>query len=275
VNEKLFYPFGELWTGAAIPNLGMHQTFAQLPDYDPETDQYNTANRHYSPSGRWMSPDPGGLKVVRLDDPQTWNMYAYARNNPTTLTDPSGLEPDPPVGQKATCISAECTKQQSIEGQEGGQVPAQNTANENTPVGNTTEGELAKTMTHEDGSLSTPKKGDPDVLSDAKEALANAIINNAELKKPEQVATPDRSASAQDAQIMKDAVTNRAKGGADPVEGRHYYGTTHNPRVQSRPAGNHLKGAAGRETVYEKFGPFRDSTSRRPTWIVIYNNPGQ
>jgi hypothetical protein len=52
-------------------------------------------------------------------------------------------------------------------------------------------------MSHEDGSLSTPKKGDPDVLSDAKDALANAIINNAELKKPEQVATPDRSASAQ------------------------------------------------------------------------------
>jgi len=130
-------------------------------------------------------------------------------------------------------------------------------------------------MTHEDGSLSTPKKGDPDVLSDAKDALANAIINNAELKKPEQVATPDRSASAQDAQIMKDAVANRAKGGADPVEGRHYYGTTHNPNVRSRPAGNYLKGAAGREAVYEKFGPFKDSTSRRPTWIVIYNNPGQ
>jgi RHS repeat-associated protein len=91
INEKLFYPFGELWTGAAIPNLNMHQTFAQLPDYDSETDQYNTANRHYSPSGRWLSPDPGGVKVVKLDDPQTWNMYAYVRNNPTTSTDPTGL----------------------------------------------------------------------------------------------------------------------------------------------------------------------------------------
>jgi hypothetical protein len=55
-NEKLFYPFGELWTGAAIPNLNMHQTFAQLPDYDSETDQYNTPNRHYNPTGRWLSP---------------------------------------------------------------------------------------------------------------------------------------------------------------------------------------------------------------------------
>jgi len=94
VNEKLYYPFGEFWTGYALPNLGLHQEFAQLPDYDPETDQYNTANRHYSPSGRWLSPDPGGVKVVKLDDPQTWNMYAYVRNNPTTLTDPSGLGPN-------------------------------------------------------------------------------------------------------------------------------------------------------------------------------------
>jgi RHS repeat-associated protein len=89
--ERLYYPFGELWTGADLHNFNMHHTFAKLPDYDAETDQYNTLNRHYTPSGRWMSPDPGGLNAVRLDDPQTWNMYAYVRNNPTTLTDPTGL----------------------------------------------------------------------------------------------------------------------------------------------------------------------------------------
>jgi len=89
--ERLYYPFGEFWTGANLANLGMHQTFGKLPDYDPELDEYNTLNRRYSPMGRWMSPDPGGLKVVHLDDPQTWNMYAYVRNNPATLTDPTGL----------------------------------------------------------------------------------------------------------------------------------------------------------------------------------------
>ena len=89
--ERLFYPLGEAWTGAG--NCGMHQMFAKLPDYDNDggSDLYNTLNRHYTPAGRWLSPDPGGLKAVRLDDPQTWNMYAYARNNPTTLTDPTGL----------------------------------------------------------------------------------------------------------------------------------------------------------------------------------------
>jgi RHS repeat-associated protein len=91
-SERLFYPFGEFWTGLNLPTLGMHQTFAQLPDYDPESDLYNTLNRHYSGNmGRWMSPDPGnaGADPSR---PQTWNMYAYVQNNPTSRTDPSGLD---------------------------------------------------------------------------------------------------------------------------------------------------------------------------------------
>jgi RHS repeat-associated protein len=67
----------------------MHQTFAQLPDYDAEIDEYNTLNRHYSPMGRWMSPDPFGGS---LSDPQTLNKYAYVRNNPTSLTDATGLD---------------------------------------------------------------------------------------------------------------------------------------------------------------------------------------
>jgi len=75
-------------------------------------------------------------------------------------------------------------------------------------------------MSNEDRSLSTPKKGDPDVLVDAKDALANAIINNAELDHPAKVAPATGTATSQDAQIMRDAVTNRANGGADPVEGR-------------------------------------------------------
>lgn len=41
--------------------------------------------------GRWMSPDPSGLAFARLTNPQTFNLYAYALNNPLRYTDPTGL----------------------------------------------------------------------------------------------------------------------------------------------------------------------------------------
>jgi RHS repeat-associated protein len=39
--------------------------------------------------GRFMTPDPMG---GHLEDPQTLNRYAYVRNNPLSLTDPTGLD---------------------------------------------------------------------------------------------------------------------------------------------------------------------------------------
>jgi RHS repeat-associated protein len=43
-----------------------------------------------SSMGRFMSPDPL-LNSGRPDNPQTWNRYTYALNNPLTITDPTGL----------------------------------------------------------------------------------------------------------------------------------------------------------------------------------------
>ncbi|MCD1573379.1 RHS repeat-associated core domain-containing protein, partial [Agromyces mediolanus] len=39
--------------------------------------------------GRFLSVDP----LLDLADPQQWNGYAYANNNPTSMSDPSGLAP--------------------------------------------------------------------------------------------------------------------------------------------------------------------------------------
>jgi RHS repeat-associated protein len=59
---------------------------------DAESGLDHTLNRQYpSNIGRWLTPDPAGKKAVKLNDPQSWNVYAYVRNNPTTLTDPTGL----------------------------------------------------------------------------------------------------------------------------------------------------------------------------------------
>ena len=60
---------------------------------DSETGNDSFPHRYYaSLRGRWMSPDPAGKAAAHPGDPQTWNMYAYVRNNPTTLNDPTGLE---------------------------------------------------------------------------------------------------------------------------------------------------------------------------------------
>jgi RHS repeat-associated protein len=51
---------------------------------------YRTPARQYSGSlGRWLTPDPLAGEIT---NPQSLNRYTYVLNQPTTLTDPSGLE---------------------------------------------------------------------------------------------------------------------------------------------------------------------------------------
>jgi RHS repeat-associated protein len=57
---------------------------------DSESGLDNFGARYDSSSmGRFMSPDPMG---GHPQDPQTLNRYAYVRNNPVSLTDPTGLD---------------------------------------------------------------------------------------------------------------------------------------------------------------------------------------
>jgi hypothetical protein len=39
-----------------------------------------------------MNPDPGWFFASRLENPQTWNQYSYALNNPLTNTEPDGYD---------------------------------------------------------------------------------------------------------------------------------------------------------------------------------------
>ena len=49
-----------------------------------------TARYYGSALGRFTSPDPANAGADLLD-PQSWNAYAYVRNNPLALVDPLGL----------------------------------------------------------------------------------------------------------------------------------------------------------------------------------------
>ena len=52
---------------------------------------YFGARYNASTIGRFMSPDPDNASAFLYpDDPQSWNGYPYARNNPLGITDPTG-----------------------------------------------------------------------------------------------------------------------------------------------------------------------------------------
>jgi RHS repeat-associated protein len=60
---------------------------------DTETGlDYFGARYYASNMGRFMSPDPVQISKQRMIDPQQWNMYSYARNEPLGHLDPDGRE---------------------------------------------------------------------------------------------------------------------------------------------------------------------------------------
>jgi RHS repeat-associated protein len=66
--------------------------------YDEEQLDYMHA-RHYDPrTGRFLSVDPAMDIQSALHNPQTWNRYSYARNNPIGYVDPDGRAAQAAVG---------------------------------------------------------------------------------------------------------------------------------------------------------------------------------
>jgi RHS repeat-associated protein len=88
--------------GARLENRIRSRCTGKERDSESGLDNFG-ARYNASSMGRFMSPDPLGGRML---DPQTLNKYAYVRNNPTTLIDPTGMY---------TCADqADCKSKQDI-----------------------------------------------------------------------------------------------------------------------------------------------------------------
>ena len=81
-------PFGDGMTCAGNDISPLHFTGKER-DAESGLDNFG-ARYNASTMGRFMTPDPL-LNSGQPWDPQTWNRYAYARNNPLLNVDPTGL----------------------------------------------------------------------------------------------------------------------------------------------------------------------------------------
>jgi RHS repeat-associated protein len=87
LSENLDYlPFGEL--NSTDTGIDSHKFTGKERDSESGLDNFE-ARYDASSLGRFMTPDPMG---GHLENPQSLNKYAYVLNNPTSLTDPTGLD---------------------------------------------------------------------------------------------------------------------------------------------------------------------------------------
>ncbi|MEZ5361915.1 MAG: RHS repeat-associated core domain-containing protein [Bryobacterales bacterium] len=96
-----FTPFGERIPSGVGGRPGAYdgdgwfrqQFTGQFRDDESKLDYFNS--RYLAAAiGRFMSPDPAFVDQ-HVNDPQSWNLYAYVRGNPLVFVDPSGFSCQP------------------------------------------------------------------------------------------------------------------------------------------------------------------------------------
>jgi RHS repeat-associated protein len=100
VSRHDYMPFGEE-LGASVGGRTTGMGFSGSGDnnrkkftgYERDTEtglDFAQARFYGSTQGRFTSPDPFSASAI-IADPQTFNRYAYCRNNPVNSTDPTGM----------------------------------------------------------------------------------------------------------------------------------------------------------------------------------------
>jgi len=89
VGRHHYMPFGEELPLIDQASSNTRQFTGHERDAESGLD-YMLARYHSSSLGRFMAVDPDN--DTTLEDPQSWNRYAYVRNNPISFLDPSGRD---------------------------------------------------------------------------------------------------------------------------------------------------------------------------------------
>jgi RHS repeat-associated protein len=87
-----FDPYGATlteWSGSGNTNLNSKKFTGYERDSATGLD-YAQARMYNSSRGRFMTPDPIGLKGANHKIPQSLNRYSYVQNDPVNATDPTG-----------------------------------------------------------------------------------------------------------------------------------------------------------------------------------------
>jgi RHS repeat-associated protein len=105
-----YWPFGPEAAGSETDTERLKFTGHERdssPGTSPGSDlDYMHARYYDANAGRFLSVDPG--KDWNPAQPQSWNLYAYVRNNPLNLVDPDGRRSDSPRNDCRGVTSGPC-----------------------------------------------------------------------------------------------------------------------------------------------------------------------
>jgi RHS repeat-associated protein len=108
--QGTFLPYGEEFAAQPLGELNRYKFTGKERDTESGLDYFG-ARFDASSMGRFMSPDPENASGFDyMDDPQSWNGYAYVRNNPTLYVDPDGREYEYCSGTDANGKGINCTR---------------------------------------------------------------------------------------------------------------------------------------------------------------------